>query len=91
MFSHIHVMRDYMPTYVTVTERGMTTIPAQSRSKYKIKPGTKLEVIELEEGILFKPLLSFEDLYGIDGEKALEMLRSLQSDKRREIEHDKEP
>ena len=80
-----------MPEYVTVTERGMATIPAESRRKYRIKPGTRLEVIELDEGILFKPVPSLEDLYGIDGEKALEMLRSYQLDKRREIEHDREP
>ena len=53
-----------MATEVVVTRKGQTTIPAQLRRKFKIEEGTRLEVIETEEGILFKPKKSTWDLAG---------------------------
>lgn len=78
-----------MTEYVTVTERGMTTIPARLKRKYGVKPGMKLEVVEEERGILFVPIPKLEDLYGVDGDLALEMIKELKAEKRKEIEHDK--
>jgi AbrB family looped-hinge helix DNA binding protein len=49
---------------VVVTRKGQTTIPARLRKKFKIEEGTKLEVVETEEGILFKPKMSTWDLAG---------------------------
>jgi AbrB family looped-hinge helix DNA binding protein len=49
---------------VVVTRKGQTTIPARLREKYKIEEGTRLQVIETEEGILFKPEKSTLDLAG---------------------------
>jgi AbrB family looped-hinge helix DNA binding protein len=49
---------------VVVTRKGQTTIPAQLRKKYKIQEGTRLEVSETPEGILFKPKKSTIDLAG---------------------------
>jgi len=49
---------------VVVTRKGQTTIPAKLRAKYRIEQGTRLEVIETEEGILFKPKKSTIDLAG---------------------------
>ena len=49
---------------VVVTRKGQTTIPASLRKKYKIEEGTRLEVIETSEGILFKPKKSTIDLAG---------------------------
>jgi AbrB family looped-hinge helix DNA binding protein len=49
---------------VVVTRKGQTTIPAQLRKKYKIEEGTRLEVSETPEGILFKPKKSTIDLAG---------------------------
>jgi AbrB family looped-hinge helix DNA binding protein len=43
-----------MENEVVVTKKGQTTIPACLRKKYKIEEGTKLEVVETSEGILFK-------------------------------------
>jgi AbrB family looped-hinge helix DNA binding protein len=54
----------FMTTEVVVTRKGQTTIPAQLRRKFKIEEGTRLEVIETEEGILFKPKKSTWDLAG---------------------------
>ena len=53
-----------METEVVVTRKGQTTIPAWLRKKFKIEQGTRLEVVETEEGILFKPKLSMWDLAG---------------------------
>jgi AbrB family looped-hinge helix DNA binding protein len=59
-----------METEVVVTRKGQTTIPAKLRKKYKIQEGTRLEVIETEEGILFKPKKSTIDLAGSGGKHA---------------------
>ncbi|MCW4004809.1 MAG: AbrB/MazE/SpoVT family DNA-binding domain-containing protein [Candidatus Bathyarchaeota archaeon] len=53
-----------MESEVVVTKKGQTTIPARLRKKFKIEEGTRLEVVETEEGILFKPKKSFWDLIG---------------------------
>jgi len=53
-----------METEVVVTRKGQTTIPAQLRRKFKIEKGTRLEVIETKDGILFKPKKSTIDLAG---------------------------
>jgi AbrB family looped-hinge helix DNA binding protein len=53
-----------MESEVVVSKKGQTTIPARLRKKFKIAEGTRLEVIETEEGILFKPKKSFWDLFG---------------------------
>ena len=49
---------------VVVTKKGQTTIPARLRKKFKIEEGTRLEVVETQEGILFKPKKSIWDLIG---------------------------
>jgi AbrB family looped-hinge helix DNA binding protein len=49
---------------VVVTKKGQTTIPVKLRKKYKIEEGTKLAVIDTEEGILLKPKKSFWDMIG---------------------------
>ncbi|MBS7655860.1 AbrB/MazE/SpoVT family DNA-binding domain-containing protein [Candidatus Bathyarchaeota archaeon] len=53
-----------MKNEVVVTRKGQTTIPAKFRMKYKIEEGTRLKVIETEEGILLKPEKSTIDLTG---------------------------
>lgn len=55
---------------VVVTRKGQTTIPAKLRSKYRIEEGTRLEVIETKEGILFRPKKSTVDLAGSGAEYA---------------------
>jgi len=49
---------------VVVTKKGQTTIPVNLRRKYKIEEGTKLEVVDTEQGILFKPKKSIWDMMG---------------------------
>ena len=53
-----------LETEVVVTKKGQTTIPARLRKKFKIEEGTRREVVEMEEGILFKPKKSIWDMIG---------------------------
>jgi AbrB family looped-hinge helix DNA binding protein len=53
-----------LETEVIVTKKGQTTIPARLRKKFKIGEGTRLEVVETEEGILLKPKKSIWDMIG---------------------------
>jgi AbrB family looped-hinge helix DNA binding protein len=49
---------------VVVTRKGQTTIPIELREKYNIEEGTRLEVVDTEQGILLKPKKSTLDLAG---------------------------
>jgi AbrB family looped-hinge helix DNA binding protein len=49
---------------VAVTRNGQTTIPVKLRRKYKIEEGTKLQVIDVGNGIMFKRKLTTVDLFG---------------------------
>jgi AbrB family looped-hinge helix DNA binding protein len=71
-------------TEVTVTRKGQTTIPAELRTKYHIEEGSRLDVIDAGNGIMFRPRKSFLDLAGSGAERATvaEMKRLL--DKLRE-------
>ncbi len=53
-----------METEVVVTRKGQITMPAKLRAKFKIEEGTRLEVVETDEDILFKPRKSTIDLAG---------------------------
>jgi AbrB family looped-hinge helix DNA binding protein len=55
---------DEMTDKVTVTSRGMVTIPSKIRKKLNIKDGTKLVVREYKSGILYIPVIDWEDLFG---------------------------
>ncbi len=55
---------------VVVTRKGQTTIPIRFRRKYKIEEGTKLQVIDTQDGILFKPKLTTRDLFGSSAKHA---------------------
>jgi AbrB family looped-hinge helix DNA binding protein len=70
---------------VVVTRKGQTTIPVGLRLKYNIEEGTRLEVVETADGILFRPKKSTVDLAGsgakfasvADMKRVLERLRDL--------------
>jgi len=51
-----------MTEEVVVTRKGQTTIPAKLRAKYGIEEGTRLEVVDAGEGVLFKPKMTTVDL-----------------------------
>jgi AbrB family looped-hinge helix DNA binding protein len=69
---------------VVVTKKGQTTIPARLRKKFKIEECTRLEVVETEEGILFKPVKSIWDLIGSGSDFATPEEMKKELDKLRE-------
>ena len=64
-------------TTVTVTRKGQTTIPKQLRDKYELPEGTKLQVIDTGEGVMFRKVLSTLDLIGSSQKTFVEMKRRL--------------
>ena len=53
-----------MTEEVVVTRKGQTTIPVKLRKKYRIEEGSRLEVVDTDEGVLLKPVVSIFDLAG---------------------------
>jgi len=72
---------------VTVTSKRMITIPAVFAKKYGIKKSTKLEVIDTGKGLLLVPIVSFEDLFGVDDkETAKKIIEGIHQDRKKDIE-----
>jgi AbrB family looped-hinge helix DNA binding protein len=59
-----------LETEIVVKKKGQATIPVRIRKKFKIEEGTRLEVVETDEGILLKPKKSFWDMIGSGSEFA---------------------
>jgi AbrB family looped-hinge helix DNA binding protein len=74
-----------MEDEVIVTRKGQTTIPIKLREKYNIEEGTRLQVVDTNDGILLRPKQSTLDLAGSGAKyaspdqmkKLLEKLRDL--------------
>ena len=74
-----------MDDEVIVTRKGQTTIPVKLREKYNIEEGTRLQVLDTNDGILLRPKQSTLDLAGSGAryaspeqmKKLLEKLRDL--------------
>ena len=74
-----------MKNRVSVNSRGMVTIPAKLRKKYNIKDGSKFVVKEHELGLLYIPIVDFEDLFGVDSkELGYEIIREIHEDRTKE-------
>jgi AbrB family looped-hinge helix DNA binding protein len=71
-----------METYATV--KGQIVIPAELRRKYRIKAGTKINVIDTGEAILLKPVTE-ESLKRLQGKlKGKGVLKSLLEERRKD-------
>jgi AbrB family looped-hinge helix DNA binding protein len=64
-------------TTVTLTRKGQTTIPKDLREKYDLVEGTKLQVVDTGEGVMFRKALSTVDLIGSSRKTFEEMKRQL--------------
>lgn len=64
-------------TTVTVTRKGQTTIPKELREKYELSEGTKLQVVDTGEGVMFRKALSTIDLIGSSKKTFEDMKRRL--------------
>ena len=64
-------------TRVTLTRKGRTTITKQPRKKYHMQEGSKLQVADTDEGVMFSKELSTIDLIGTSQKTFVEMKRRL--------------
>jgi AbrB family looped-hinge helix DNA binding protein len=69
---------------VVVTRKGQTTIPIELRRKYKIEEGSRMQVHDAGNGILFKPKSSFFEMMGADAKVATAKEMKVLLDKLRE-------
>jgi antitoxin PrlF len=75
----------------TVTRKSMVTIPSRIRRKYGLRQGSKVEFVEIEEGIFLVPLKTLRELRGVGrkGSKLLEeAARELDREHREEARRD---
>jgi AbrB family looped-hinge helix DNA binding protein len=74
---------------IVVKKKGQTTIPAKIRKKFRIEEGTRLQVVETDEGILLKPKKSIWDMIGAFSDQAsVEEINQLHDKLRHEDEHE---
>ena len=66
-----------------MTRKGQTTIPKELREKYDLSEGTKLQVVDTGEGVMFRKALSTIDLIG-SSEKSFEAMKRRLDEIRRE-------
>jgi AbrB family looped-hinge helix DNA binding protein len=60
----------------TVTSKSMVTIPSRIRRKYGLRQGSKIEFVEIEEGIFLVPLKTLRELRGAAGKGARHMVEA---------------
>ena len=53
-----------------VTRKGQVTVPVELRRKYRINQGVKVFFEDSASGIVLKVIPKFQDLIGVDAEKA---------------------
>jgi AbrB family looped-hinge helix DNA binding protein len=53
----------------TVTKLGTITIPVPIRKKYGITKGSKLKIVDTEDGIKLIPIVTIKNMFGVDKEK----------------------
>ncbi len=73
---------------VTVTNRGMLTIPAKIRKILNIEDGHKIFVSEKDGYIILKPIIDFtkEENKIFDSEEMVNLMKQRESQKEQEIE-----
>ncbi len=76
-----------MGQIATVTSKSMVTIPARVRRKYDLRQGSKVEFVEIEEGLFLVPVKTLRELRGAGREKSnllIEGVRELEAEHREE-------
>ncbi len=71
---------------VKVHKKGLIVIPADIRRRFGISEGSYIELIVDNDGIRIIVPKSLREAFGVDGEKALEVVRMISSSRRSEVE-----
>ena len=74
-----------MGQVATVTSKSMITIPSKIRKKYDIEQGSKIEFVEIEEGVLLVPLKTLGELRGsgkVNASTIIEGVKELEAEHR---------
>ena len=69
---------------VKVHGKGLIVIPAEVRKKFGITPGSKLQLYVEGSSIRIVVPQDIRSLFGVDGEKALEVTRLILEERKRE-------
>ena len=76
-----------MVEMVTVTRKGMVTIPSSIRRKYGIKNGDRVQFVQVNGAVMVIPVKTLSEMYGLDKEHAkvlMEGIRELNRERRKE-------
>lgn len=68
----------------TVTSKSMVTIPSRLRKKLDLRQGSKVEFMEVEEGLLIIPIRTLDELRGAGKNKKGMLLKAVRE---LDIEH----
>ncbi|MCD6509726.1 MAG: AbrB/MazE/SpoVT family DNA-binding domain-containing protein [Thermoprotei archaeon] len=71
---------------VKVHRKGLIVIPANVRRKFGIHEGSYLELIVEDDSIRLIIPRSLRDAFGVDGKKAIEVIKLINASRRDEIE-----
>ncbi len=71
---------------VKVHKKGLIVIPADIRRRFGISEGSYIELIVDNDSIHIIVPKSLREAFGVDGEKALEVVRMISSSRRSEVE-----
>ncbi|AAK43229.1 AbrB/MazE/SpoVT family DNA-binding domain-containing protein [Saccharolobus solfataricus] len=71
---------------VKVYKKGIIVIPKEIREKLGIKEGDIIELIVNGDRISIEKPLTLLDLFGIDGDEALEIAKEIIKERRKEVE-----
>ncbi|MBM3898027.1 MAG: AbrB/MazE/SpoVT family DNA-binding domain-containing protein [Thaumarchaeota archaeon] len=80
----ITILYGFMSKIATVTSKSMVTIPSKLRKKLDLRQGSKVEFVEVEEGLLMIPLKSLGELRGAAKEKKAILVKAV---KELDVEH----
>jgi len=76
-----------MEYVLRVSSKGQVVIPAEVRRKFNIKSKVILKIEDKEIKLI--PFMDLKDAFGLDGDKMIEVAKSLLADKEREIKLEK--
>ncbi|QGA55260.1 AbrB/MazE/SpoVT family DNA-binding domain-containing protein [Sulfolobus sp. E5-1-F] len=73
---------------VKVYKKGIIVIPKEIREKLGIKEGDIIELVVNGDKISIEKPLTLLDLFGIDGDDALEIAKEIVKERRKEVERE---